>query len=499
MSKIKSWHGVRTRNVEARPDPDSATRRVVIPAAWDDRAAEALAAIAPGNSAVVLEDAAQTWIGPIAERAESGGLAGLFGSNLTDELHQLLIARKGAPHDTIWRGFGFKSPGYLLNLPAFHTPGEGFDFTDFASAAAHATLAMTLLSPTAAKLTIGMTDLAGLLALHGLAYDSQEARHLAAEVAYTLRMATDHASALIGTKLGANAETEPVILPINSTLPKSLEALPAYTPCRHVATTAIVGPCLAEALLGVETSGIAPEFSPLNDQGALTRTARNMLAARGLTAEQALASTLAGESVFGQTTPAAHAAMHDIIALYIQQMPERPSIPAQVDEAGKQGRRDLPMRRSGYTQKAAVGGHKLFLRTGEYEDGQLGEIFIALHKEGAAFRGLMDNFAVAVSLGLQNGVKLEDYIEAFTFTRFGPAGMVEGDPAVGRATSLLDYVFRNLAANYLGEIELAEPEIEDEDADTVGQGRRDRSPLLPLDLPNNGPRQRRRTLRVVGG
>ena len=96
------------------------------------------------------------------------------------------------------------------------------------------------------------------------------------------------------------------------------------------------------------------------------------------------------------------------------------------------------------------GGHKLYLRTGEYADGQLGEIFLALHKEGAAFRGLMDNFAVAVSLGLQHGVPLESFVEAFTFTRFGPAGAVEGDPAVRTATSLLDYAFRHLAANYLG-------------------------------------------------
>jgi ribonucleoside-diphosphate reductase alpha chain len=497
MSKIKSWHGVRTRSVEARPDPDSAPRRVVIPAAWDDRAAEALAAIAPGSSAVVLEDAAQTWIGPIADRAEASGLAGLLGSNLADELHQLLIARKGVPHDTIWRGFGFKSPGYVLNLPAFFVPGAGFDFHDFASAAAHATFAMTLLSPNSAKLSVGMTDLAGLLALHGLAYDGKAARHLAAEIAYTLRMAADHASALIASKLGAAAETEPVILPIGSTLPKSLEALPAYTPCRHVATTAISPPCLAEALLGVETSGIAPEFSPLDDRGALTRSARNMLAARGMTAEQALAATLAGTNVFGQATPAAHAEMFDTIALYIQSMPERPAIPVPAETAAP-SRRDLPMRRSGYTQKASVGGHKLFLRTGEYADGQLGEIFIALHKEGAAFRGLMDNFAIAVSLGLQNGVKLEEFIEAFTFTRFGPAGVVEGDPAVGRATSMLDYVFRNLAANYLGRLDLPEPEFEDEDGDTLGHGARDRSPLLPLDLPNNGPRQRRRALRVVG-
>src|SRR6202007_804126 len=111
--------------------------------------------------------------------------------------------------------------------------------------------------------------------------------------------------------------------------------------------------------------------------------------------------------------------------------------------------RALPPRRAGYTQKAAVGGHRLYLRTGEYDDGSLGEVFIALHKEGAAFRGLMDNFAVAVSLGLQHGVPLEAFVEAFTFTRFGPAGAVEGDAAVTHATSLLDYAFRHLAANYL--------------------------------------------------
>ncbi len=97
-------------------------------------------------------------------------------------------------------------------------------------------------------------------------------------------------------------------------------------------------------------------------------------------------------------------------------------------------RRELPSRRSGYTQKASVGGHKLFLRTGEYDDGMLGEIFIALQKEGAAFRGLMDNFAHAVSIGLQHGVPLERFVETFTFTRFGPAGAVEGDPAVHAAT-----------------------------------------------------------------
>ena len=260
---------------------------------------------------------------------------------------------------------------------------------------------------------------------------------------------------------------------------------------RHTATTGVTSPGAAEALLGVETGGIAPAFAPLDDSGGLTRAARAWLAARGVTAETALARALAGQSLFPVVSAAAHAAMHDAVAAHVHAMPARPEL------AAYDGRRELPGRRAGYTQKAAVGGHKLFLRTGEYADGTLGEIFVGLHKEGPAFRGLMDNFAVAVSLGLQHGVPLAAMVEAFTFTRFGPAGAVEGDAAVRRATSLLDYVFRNLAANYLGRTDL--PEAEEEEADTVGVGARDRAPLLPLNLPReDGPRQRRRRLRVVG-
>ena len=102
----------------------------------------------------------------------------------------------------------------------------------------------------------------------------------------------------------------------------------------------------------------------------------------------------------------------------------------------------LPHRRKGYTQKAVVGGHKVYLRTGEYDDGSLGEIFIDMHKEGAAFRSLMNNFAIAISLGLQYGVPLEEYVEAFTFTRFEPNGMVQGNDAIKMATSILDYIFQ---------------------------------------------------------
>ena len=118
-------------------------------------------------------------------------------------------------------------------------------------------------------------------------------------------------------------------------------------------------------------------------------------------------------------------------------------------------REKMPTRRKGYTQKATVGGHKVYLRTGEYDDGRLGEIFIDMHKEGAAFRSLMNNFAIAISLGLQYGVPLEEYVDAFTFTRFEPAGLVQGNEAIKNATSILDYIFRELAVSYLGRNDLA--------------------------------------------
>jgi ribonucleoside-diphosphate reductase alpha chain len=115
----------------------------------------------------------------------------------------------------------------------------------------------------------------------------------------------------------------------------------------------------------------------------------------------------------------------------------------------------MPDRRKGYTQKAVVGGHKVYLRTGEYEDGRLGEIFIDMHKEGAALRSLLNNFAIAVSLGLQYGVPLDEYVDAFTFTRFEPQGPVQGNDSIKYATSILDYVFRELAISYLSRFDLA--------------------------------------------
>ena len=133
-------------------------------------------------------------------------------------------------------------------------------------------------------------------------------------------------------------------------------------------------------------------------------------------------------------------------------------------------REKMPDRRKGYTQKAVVGGHKVYLRTGEYDDGRIGEIFIDMHKEGAALRSFINNFAIAVSLGLQYGVPLEEYVDAFTFTRFEPAGPVQGNDSIKYATSILDYVFRELAVSYMGRFDLAHVDPSETNFDAMGRG-----------------------------
>ncbi len=141
-----------------------------------------------------------------------------------------------------------------------------------------------------------------------------------------------------------------------------------------------------------------------------------------------------------------------------------------VKEFVRSHREKLPERRKGYTQKALIGGHKVYLRTGEYRDGTLGEIFIDMHKEGAGFRAMMNNFAIAVSVGLQYGVPLEEFVEAFTFTKFEPAGMVQGNDSIKNATSILDYIFRELAVSYLDRTDLAHVKPQGAAFDDLGGG-----------------------------
>ncbi|MFO0810568.1 MAG: vitamin B12-dependent ribonucleotide reductase [Gemmataceae bacterium] len=144
-------------------------------------------------------------------------------------------------------------------------------------------------------------------------------------------------------------------------------------------------------------------------------------------------------------------------------------------------RRRLPDRRAGYTQKSRIGNHKMYLRTGEYEDGTLGEIFLDMHKEGAAFRSMTNCFAIAVSLGLQHGVPLDEFVDAFTFTRFEPNGVVQGNPHIKMTTSIIDYIFRELAITYLGRHDLAHVAPDDLRGDALHEEDDDSE----LDAPSN--------------
>ncbi|MCL2804648.1 MAG: vitamin B12-dependent ribonucleotide reductase [Treponema sp.] len=153
-------------------------------------------------------------------------------------------------------------------------------------------------------------------------------------------------------------------------------------------------------------------------------------------------------------------------------------------------RKPLPNRRMGYTQKAKIGGHSIFIRTGEFEDGSLGEIFLDMQKEGSAFRSLLNSFAITVSLGLQYGVPLEEYVDAFTFSRFEPNGMVQGHDWVKMATSVIDYVFRDLAISYLKRNDLGQVKPEDLVATTTKS---------EADATNPKPREKQSGTNAVAG
>ena len=250
----------------------------------------------------------------------------------------------------------------------------------------------------------------------------------------------------------------------------------------------------AEALLGVESAGLAPAFSPVGADGGLTLAAQARLAALGLSPERALAMALDGEMLLRPAAVEAHAMMYDALAPLLDAAPVRPAcLPRLAAVTTPPGRRALPARSKGFTQKVTIGGHRLFLRTAEYGDGSLGEISITLAgREHGPTRGMADAVASAVSIGLQHGVPLDAFVDAFAHGRFGASGAVEGDPSILSASSPLDYVMRALADAYLGR-HLADPALEDE-AD---------EPLLPLGLGGEGAAapvaggMRQRALRLV--
>jgi ribonucleoside-diphosphate reductase alpha chain len=426
----KLWDGVRMGGVLARPDPDAPGRRVVLPVSWQQDAADALALLAPMEREPDLARLAETWLA----RLDAGD------PELAVRAQTLLLRQQAAPAEAAWSGEG--PAGYLLNLEALDHLADAATLADWGLLACAAAIRIW---PGTGRPRLALTGLAGLIAASGLDYDSVEARGGTARLLKELRDA----------------------------VPRAL--LVVHRP----------GP--VDALLGVEAAGIAPTFGPLDPAGGLSRTSLTYLAARGIRPKTAFASLLAGGDPLPVASPAAHAAMAAALRPLLDELPPLPRpMPADPRPARRQ---DLPGRRGGYAQKAMVGGQKVFLRTGEYTDGRLGEVTVSLPQASPAVRALVECLSQAIGIGLQHGAPLADFLDAMAGTRFGPSGAVDGDPAVARATSPLDYVARNLAHAYLPGAALPPAEPEGDDA----------APLLPLDLspPQPPPAARRRGLRVV--
>lgn len=490
------WEGVAHRRCRAGADPDAPPRSVIMPADWEDEAAAALAALPPGEGPVSLPRLAETWIArALAQGRKAGVVAAGEAAGLAEGWRALLLMRRAAPGAEAWRGEARAEPRFVLNLPAFLEPEGGFDAEGFAEASA---LGVRFLDAwtggRAARLRLGFADLAGWLAGLGLPYDSEGARAAAAALAALTRGAAETESGRLAGRFGAR---EPVALiwpepPASTPVPglaaaarAALDAAIASPGLRHRSLVSLAPADAVEALLGAESAGVAPApgasravATPSGVVDVPTRAARRapegqvarLLAPVGEAARrqmwEAVAPFLAGPAPVPAALPG----------------PPRPA-PAP---------RPAPRGRSGRTLHVSIGGQRVALRTAE-EGGALREIGFTLAREGAAYRSLMEAFAQAVSIGLARGVPLADYVDAFAYTRFGPAGAVEGDPDIASATSVLDWAFRRLARDHLGAA-LPPPEME-QAAPHRPTRAEERPPLLPLDLP--AAPERRRGLRVV--
>ncbi|WP_239015876.1 TSCPD domain-containing protein [Novacetimonas hansenii] len=503
MTARSHWNGVRMRTVQAAADPDDTPRTVTLPADWDDTAAEALARLTPGHRPIDLTHEAARWIDDLC----AGDTAGPAIEPVARSLSCLLLLRQAAPTEALWHGRFDRRPGFIVNLAAFVHPDIGFRADDFVAALRLLARVLRAIAQQKAALRNGelplgdpaptpatmpddmagtrtmvageilLTNLDACLAGLGLDYNSEGGRDAACSLV---------ALATLVAHAGEGADALP-LPPVRSVVPGVNQiartvwqdaAVETERPMARV-ETGFSAPGPIDALLGVEACGLAPAFSPLRPDGRLATSTLARLACRGLTLEAAFAATLAGDVVLPLPDASSHQSMYRALAGFIDRMPPRPDCvrdTLQTRALLERGvRRPLPPRHGGFTQKASVGGHRLYLRTGEYEDGTLGEISITPTRESPMTRGLMDSLGQAVSIGLQYGAPLETYIEAFAYSHFGPAGTVEGDAVASYATSMLDYAFRALSDAYLGR-RLPDAPHEDSMIPTP-------SPMLPLDLP----------------
>ena len=507
MSRLAGtlFDGLSLVRLRAAPEPEARHRAVALPASWGEEEAAALAALAPGQRPVVFPLAAEAWIAPLAERGRRIGVLAdeAEARAFAEALRALLLAQRGAPGVGLWRGEA-RQPRFVLNLAGFLDAEGGFDAAAYAEAVATGVRALEIATGAkATRLALGFADLAGLLAGLGLAYDSEGGRATGAAIAALTRGAAEAESGRLAERLGARepicliAPAPPAETPVPGLAAAARAALDRAAGCRglrHQGLVALAAPDAAERLLGAESGGVAP--SP----GASRLVERD----GWVVEEPTRAAHRAGPRAGALLAPVPHGAwvaMAQAIAPFLhaapplpvaEAAPARPALPAPARGPA------LPLRPTGAVFRASVGGHKVVLRSTEDANGHPTELAITLTKEGAAYRSLMEQMMAAVSIGLAAGVPLAAYVEAHAYTRFGPAGAVEGDPAIRRATSVLDWAFRKLAREYLGRVDLMDPSEEDCAPDSPGRAA-EQTPLLPLDLPASPPpRALRKQLRLVG-
>ena len=470
MTSLIPWRGVRLRVFDTGKDADAPARRVAIPASWDEQAAAGFVGLIGPEARrswqpARLPDEAERWIGPLDRAARADGAS----DGLATALHWLLLLRQAAPDAWAWRNEGAwrndgawqdgadRRPSFALHLAAFADPATGLDTASLDEATRTVAIALSMARARSGSRTASLriAGLDGMLAALGLAYDSEAGRDIAADVLARLRAslrARDRGIELVAIQAGP-----------------------------------------ADALLGVETAGIAAPFSPVTTALALTAASEARLAARGLSPERALALTLAGDPPLRQPADRAAAAMAATLGPLLDHVtPCIESAPPEhaADPRAARRPRRLPARAKGFTQKVTIGGQRIFLRTAEYTDGTLGEVSVT----AGGSRALMDAVSAAISIGLQHGVPLAAFVDAFAHGRFGPQGVVEGDPAIATASSPLDYALRALSDAY-DRKRVPDP------AAAPSDGAADAGPLLPMALPTAAaepsPAAARRHLRLV--
>lgn len=519
------WNSVRMRNLQTAIDPDAPLYSVTIPEDWENNAATAILELCPEHqldvSPIKADILIANWVFPLCEQTDQFTV---------EDWEHILLHRQACPNASIWKNDTSQKLGITINLAAFASAEAGFDaraYRHVLEIAGH-TLRILYrqqanfmngelpfteltesidkqsqnkqfdLTPQPSAGIIYLSNLDACLAQLGFDYDSHDGRDIACCLA---------CFATLLANAGCGADFLPLspdwnALPELTSTAKDIWALASEEPAsrlERIDTSFSLPGNPTDLLLGSEACGLAPIFSPLREDGLLNFSTLARLAHKGLTLESALAASLAGEQLLTPPSQQAHYAMHQALAGFVTHMPARPNqitYPLSQKAMLTRGtKRPLPPRRKGITQKASIAGRGLFLRTGEYEDGTLGEISITPTKESAMVKGLLDSLSQAVSIGLQYGAPLQDYVSHFAYSRFGIAGTVEGDPNALYATSFLDYSFRVLSDVYLNE-SLA-------DAPNNLHVGEDMVPMLPLELPEDdetppsSPHPRNRKFKLV--